>query len=454
MSDHEFTRPTSRNTRKQYLIRGGTPLRGTVRVSGSSRSAVILMAASLLCGEPVTLRNLPDTQEFRLFSAAISRLGCAVSYPDPDDRRTVLLRPDDSAAGLTGFEVEADADLPAVRLSYALLGVFLGRFGLASWSHFPFYGTLGLAPLTEHIRGFERMGAEAREADGRLFLTAKNGLKGCEISLETPSVGACINLMTAAVAAEGQTVIENAPDDDLLRELADFLNAMGADVRGAGTDRIEIFGGPLSRLHGTDFTLAPAAEEAGVYLCAAAAAGGDVTVEAIRPEQLTALTAVLEDMGVRLSTDAKNNSLRLVSRPPLLPFRAQAGPGSGIPLPLAPHLAACAAMARGVSFLSLSIGGSYAARLAEELSKLGVSASVSGEETQTLRICGAGKMTGAQVTPFVRQMVSGLTAAGLAAEGVTVVECPRGYEPVFDAFEEKLRSLGASLEVRQSAECR
>ncbi len=448
MSEHDFTQPSRR---RQYVVLGGTALKGTVRVSGLARSAFSVLSAATLCSAPVTVRNVPDTEEIRLFLDLLSGLGHTVSFPEAGDRHTVLLCPEN---GRDPVRATAGPGRILRRLpgSLCLLGSLLGRYGRAVWEGLPFSGTLGIHPLTEHLKGFEQMGAEWRLTGDVLELRAEQGLRGCTIRMKYPSPFLTANLMQAAVAAEGRTVLENVPDDPAVRDLAAFLNAAGAEIRGAGSETIEIEGVPLSRLRGTEFTLVPDAEEAGVYLCMAAATGGDVTVEGVTAEQMAPLTAVLGSMGAGVSFPTDRSALRLTAELPLRPFRAEAGPWSLIRIPLLTNLAVCAAMADGVSVLTDRQEGAFLSRASEQLSWMGADLSAAGRDSQETEIRGTGRLHGAEVSAFARVMLSGLITAGLAAWGTTTVDVPRGRLCPYDHFTEKVRSLGGHLELRETEE--
>ena len=444
--------PESRFLRQQYVIRGGKPLTGTIRVSGSARTAAAILSAATLCREPVTIRNLPVTKETDTLLNSLAQMENRLSYPDPDDHHAVRFEPRDLIRLLPATTV-AEPEMRKVRFGKCLLGACLAAHRRAAWLHL-FGANLGTAPMHEAIRCYEMLGVRADTAGGSLTMTADEGLKGCRIPLSVPGVETCAGLMLAAVTAEGETVIENAPDDPLIRELCAFLNTIGARVQGAGTDTVTIHGVTPGTLRGADFTLSPDANEAAVWLYTVAAAGGDVTLTDVDPAPLGLLTAQLRQMGVEIREDTDNRTMRVISRPPLRPFSCNVNLSSRPGMPLMAHLAACATAAAGESSITDMTGGSITSHLLEELTKMGADASCHEHDSLPCLTVRGGALHSAEISPFSRILVTGLVAAGLATEGETTLDCPKGYAPLYEGYEDKLRSLGADLEIRRSVEYR
>ena len=433
--------------KRKFMIRGGTPLRGEVTISGSRLSAFAVLAAAVLCPEPVTIRNLPDTEELRLFLGTFSSMGRKVTYPDQADPHAVCVSPGDDICYVNRAASVTDPILRNLPLSHYLLGALLGRHRLVHWmvQSFGFHDYLGMHPMDQQLHAFEQMGAIWRIEDSRLIMIAKDGLRGCRISLDHPGNLITINLILAAVTAEGKTVIENASTHPCITDMVLCLQSMGARIRGAGTGRIEILGIPLSKLHGTDHTIFPDASEAGSFLCMAAATGGNVMLRGVIPAQLENVTQALRTFGAEILVSPEPDVLQVRSTLPLQCGRIILNSRQVGPFPILPQLAVCAAVAGGVS--SITVGqDERAVRITlEALSKMGVDVA-RGKNDDALTVRGSGSLAGAELSPTVQQMIPGFVAAGLAADGVTTIHWPKMQVEIFDHFIEKLKALGGNIE--------
>ena len=397
--------------RVRYLVEGGIPLHGDVRISGSARAAIAVLSAAVMSRGPVTVRNVPDTPELRTFLAPYAKRGYSVSRPDPEDRHTVCIRPAGSIFSLGRCAAVNEPELCLVRHSACLIGAFLGAFGRVYWN-LPAPAVWGPHPLAQQLRGFQAMGAQAELREGRLFLyipppggTGYRILKGAQICLDVPDFDDTVGLMLAAVRAQGNTVIENACTDPDVADLACFLNAAGAQVLGAGTERIQIRG--VNHLHEADHTLFPDRTEAGFYLSLAAAAGGDVTVHSAAATLLSGLTEILSGLGTEVSviTEEYSDAIRVRRTGPLQ--KTSAAQAGKLPPDLLPVLQVCTDLADGTAPQS-------------------------------------GRLEAA--SPDV---LPGMLTAALAAPGNTQLDCGDYPTPVLDHMEEKLRTLGARLEVAE-----
>lgn len=270
---------------EKYIIKGGVALNGTVDISGAKNAALALLAASILADEDVTIENLPDVSDINQLIDAIAMIGATVNRVD---RHTVII----NGKTITSYVVEEE-QMRKIRASYYLLGALLGKFKKAEVA-LPGGCVIGARPIDQHLKGFRALGAEVIQDHGMLNASADN-LMGTHIFFDVVSVGATINVMLAAVKAEGRTVIENAAKEPHVVDVANMLNSMGADIRGAGTDKIRING--VEKLHGTVYSTIPDQIEAGTFMCAAAATGGEILVRNVIPRHLECITSKLIEMG-------------------------------------------------------------------------------------------------------------------------------------------------------------
>nr|PZN44766.1 MAG: UDP-N-acetylglucosamine 1-carboxyvinyltransferase [Bacillota bacterium] len=417
--------------RDRFRVTGGRRLTGTVRISGAKNAVLPILAATVLCPEEVVIRGVPAIRDVQVMLAILRRLGVRVREEAGPDGITLVLDP----SGLATAEVHEELTRE-MRSSIFLMGPLLGRVG---WVRMAYPGgcAIGPRPIDLHLRGLQELGAHLEEKSGYIEATAPR-LRGREIYLDFPSVGATENLMMAAVLAEGTTVIRGAAREPEIVDLQSFLCAMGARVRGAGLDVIRIEG--VQRLHGAEHTVAPDRIEAGSFMAAVAAAGGDVKLENVIAEHVEAPAAKLREMGVWVEEEA-DGSLRVRSRGVLQASDLKTLPYPGFPTDLQPQFMAVAAAATGTSVITETIFENRF-RVAEELRRMGAQIKVEG---RTAVVKGVPRLSGAPVTaPALREGMA-LIIAGLAADGVTEVfgadHVDRGYE----RLDEKLRGLGAEI---------
>ena len=417
----------------KFVITGGQTLRGELTVSGSKNAALPIVSAAILAEGPCTIENIPDIADVQAMLDILRKLGAVV---EELDRNTIRI----DATKVSSHEATFDL-VSKLRGSYYLMGAFLGRFGQAVVS-LPGGCKLGTRPIDQHLKGFQALGVDIEEAYGKVTAKAydESGLlHGNNIYLDVVSVGATINLMLAACKAAGQTVIENCAREPHVVDGANFLNSMGAKIRGAGTDIIKITGVP--KLHGVEmYSIIPDQIEAGTFMCAAAATRGDIMVKNVIPKHLEATTAKLEEIGCQV--EEFDDAVRVVANKRLTRTHVKTMPYPGYPTDMQPQFAVALTLAEGTSIVTESIFENRF-KYADELSRMGANIKVEGN---TAIIDGVEKLTGARVSAPDLRAGAALVIAGLAAEGFTVVDdivyIQRGYE----RFEDKLRSLGAEIE--------
>ena len=412
----------------KYIIKGGTPLTGEVEISGAKNAALGILAAAIMTDETVTIDNLPDVKDINVLIDAIEGIGATVHRVN---RHCVKIN------GSTIVSVHADNEyIKKIRASYYLLGALLGRFDKAEVT-LPGGCNIGSRPIDQHIKGFSMLGADVKIEYGMIIAEAER-LTGAHIFFDVVTVGATINVMLAASLAEGNTIIENAAKEPHIVDVANFLNAMGANIKGAGTDVIRIKG--VSRLHGTTYSIIPDQIEAGTFMFAAAATGGDVTVKNVIPKHLEATTAKLEEIGCEV--EEFDDAVRVRAGKRLHRTHVKTLPYPGYPTDMQPQIAVTLALAEGTSIVTESIFENRF-KYADERSRMGACIKVEGNSAI---IDGVKKLTGARVSAPDLRAGAALVIAGLAADGITVVDdivyIQRGYED----FEGKLKSLGAEIE--------
>lgn len=413
---------------EQYVIKGGNPLVGEVEISGAKNAALAILAAAIMTDETVTIDNLPDVRDINALLQAMTDIGAKI---DRIDAHTVKI----NGSFVKDIPVDYDS-MKKIRASYYLLGSLLGKYKRAEVT-LPGGCNIGSRPMDLHIKGFRALGAQVEIRNGAVAARAER-LIGGHIYLDKVSVGATINIMMAATLAEGKTTIENAAKEPHVVDVANFLNSMGANIKGAGTDVIRIRG--VEKLHKTEYSIIPDQIEAGTFMFAAAATRGDVLVKNVIPKHLEATTAKLEEIGceVREFDDA----VRVIASKDLRRTHVKTLPYPGYPTDMQPQIAATLAMAKGTSIVTESIFENRF-KYVDELSRMGANIKVQGN---TAIIDGVGCLTGARVSASDLRAGAALVIAGLAAEGITIVDdivyIQRGYED----FEVKLRNLGAEIE--------
>ncbi len=413
---------------EQYVIRGGNPLVGEVDIGGAKNAALAILAASVMTDETVRIDNLPDVRDINVLIQAMEEIGVSVQRTD---RHTVII----NAAGIQDLLVDNEY-IKKIRASYYLLGALLGKYKRAEVA-LPGGCNIGSRPIDQHIKGFRALGANVRIAHGRVIAEAEK-LTGRHIYMDVVTVGATINVMMAAALAEGRTIIENAAKEPHVVDLANFLNSMGANIKGAGTDVIRIRG--VEKLHKTEYSVIPDQIEAGTFMFAAAATKGDVTVRNVIPKHLESITAKLIELGceVRESDD----EVRVVASGPLTHTHVKTLAYPGFPTDMQPQITTTLALSDGTSIVTESIFENRF-KYVDELAKMGANIKVEGN---TAIIDGVTKYTGARISAPDLRAGAALVIAGLAAEGITVVDDIYYVERGYEDFDVKLRGLGAMIE--------
>ena len=413
---------------EQYIIKGGNPLVGEVEIGGAKNAALAILAAAIMTDETVTIDNLPDVNDINVLLEAISGIGAEV---DRIDRHTVRI----NGSNIENFDIEYDY-IKKIRASYYLLGALLGKYKRAEVA-LPGGCNIGSRPLAQHLKGFRALGAYVDIEHGKIIAEAER-LIGKHIYFDVVSVGATINVMMAASMAEGLTILENVAKEPHVVDVANFLNSMGANIRGAGTDVIKIRG--VSRLHKTDYSIIPDQIEAGTFMFAAAATRGDVTVMNVIPKHLEATIAKLVEIGCEV--EEFDDAVRVVSKGDLHNTQVKTLPYPGFPTDMQPQIGVTLALCKGTSTITESIFENRFKYLSE-LARMGANVKVEGNAAT---IEGVDKFSGARVSAPDLRAGAALVIAGMAADGITIVDdivyIQRGYE----RFEEKLRSLGAVIE--------
>lgn len=418
---------------EHYFIKGGNPLVGEVEIGGAKNSALGILAAAIMCDETVTIRNLPDVNDINVFLKAIQSIGAEVYYPDPKDRHTVTIN------GRNIHTLRVDNDyIRKIRASYYLVGALLGKYKEAGVA-LPGGCDIGTRPIDQHLKGFRALGAEVRIGNG--MITAKaSELKGRSIYLDVVSVGATINMMLAASMAKGKTTIENAAREPHVVDVALFLNQMGANIKGAGTDTISIVG--VERFRAADHDIIPDQIEAGTFMCAAVATRGDVTIKNVIPKHLESISAKLKEMGAQIEESETHDAVRVVATGRLNPVNIKTMPYPGFPTDMQSQIAVCLSLADGTSLVTEKIFENRF-KYTDELTKMGANIKVEGT---TAFITGVPGYTGAVVSAPDLRAGAALVIAGLAAEGVTCVEKIQYIQRGYEDFEQKIRSLGGIIE--------
>ena len=409
---------------EQYIIKGGNPLVGEVEIGGAKNAALAILAAAIMTDETVTIDNLPDVNDINVLLEAISGIGAEV---DRIDRHTVRI----NGSNIENFDIEYDY-IKKIRASYYLLGALLGKYKRAEVA-LPGGCNIGSRPIDQHLKGFRALGAYVDIEHGKIIAEAER-LIGKHIYFDVVSVGATINVMMAASMAEGLTILENVAKEPHVVDVANFLNSMGANIRGAGTDVIKIRG------HKTDYSIIPDQIEAGTFMFAAAATRGDVTVMNVIPKHLEATIAKLVEIGCEV--EEFDDAVRVVSKGDLHNTQVKTLPYPGFPTDMQPQIGVTLALCKGTSTITESIFENRFKYLSE-LARMGANVKVEGNAAT---IEGVDKFSGARVSAPDLRAGAALVIAGMAADGITIVDdivyIQRGYE----RFEEKLRSLGAVIE--------
>ena len=417
-----------------FVMKGGNPLRGEVVISGAKNAALGIVAGALLTDEEVIIENLPDVRDINVMLEALRAIGAKVHRIES---HVVSIQADQ----LSLKSVDDDA-IRRIRASYYFIGALLGKYHQAKVA-LPGGCAIGERPIDQHIKGFTALGAEVEISDG-YFVAKAEELVGQHIYLDVVSVGATINLMLAAVLADGQTIIENVAKEPHIVDVANFLNSMGANIRGAGTDTIRIRG--VERLHGTTYGVIPDQIEAGTFMCAAAVTRGNILIKNIIPKHMESIAAKLRDMGNTVYEG--DEEIQVIGGEKQRGTKIKTLPYPGFPTDMQPQIAVTLALAEGKSTVTESIFENRFLYV-EELKKMGADITV---EDRVATILGQEKLQGATLHALDLRAGAALVLAGLAAEGITVLEdigfIRRGYE----FFEKKLMNLGAKIILAKTEE--
>ena len=412
------------------MIRGGRELYGEITVSGAKNAAVAIIPAALLVDGVCRIENIPQISDVTLFFSILEELGAKVR---------VLNR--------HAIEIDCHAihstrpsyDLARrIRASYYLLGALLGRFGQATVA-MPGGCNFGVRPIDQHIKGFTTMGAEVSVEGGFIHTAARNGrLVGAPVYLDVVSVGATMNIMMAAALAQGTTTIENAAKEPHIVDLANFLNSMGADIKGAGTDSIKIRG--VERLTGGTYCIIPDQIEAGTYMAAVAATGGQLLLKNVIPKHMECISAKLMEMGVSVTED--DDALLVRRSGPLLKTNVKTLPYPGFPTDMQPQITAVLALAQGTSLVTEGVYGANRFKYVDELKRLGAHIQVDGKVAV---VEGVTQLVGAPIQACDLRAGAALVIAGLAAQGTTELSHIQYIERGYEDLAGKLRAVGADI---------
>ena len=416
---------------EKYVINGGNKLQGEVEISGAKNAAVAIIPAALLVGGVCCIENMPQISDTDMLLTILKELGAKVKVLN---RSTVEIDCTDVHNGDAPYDL-----MRKIRASYYLIGAMLGRFGSAKTT-MPGGCNFGVRPIDQHIKGMTALGADVEVKNGFVYAETRDGkLHGTRVYLDKVSVGATMNIIIAAVLAQGRTIIENAAREPHIVDLANFLNSMGADVRGAGTDTIKING--VEKLHGGTYAIIPDQIEAGTYMVAAAATGGEVLIKNVIPRHLECISAKLRETGTIVQE--YGDSVYIKGASTLRRTDVKTLPYPGFPTDMQPPMCILLSLAEGTSVMT---EGVYDDRFKyiNELCKMGATVNVSG---RVAVIEGGKPLTGAAVHACDLRAGAAMVTAGLCASGTTVVEDIHFIERGYENFVGKLRALGADISI-------
>ena len=413
----------------QYIIKGGTPLNGEVTIGGAKNAALGILAAAIMADETVVIDNLPNVRDINVLLTAIESIGATVKRIGPH----VV-----SINGSTINDMTIDYDsIRKIRASYYLLGALLGKYKKAQVA-LPGGCEIGSRPIDLHLKGFRALGATVSIEHG-MINTSADELVGNHIFLDTVSVGATINIMLAACMAEGKTVIENAAKEPHIVDVANFLNSMGANIKGAGTDKIRMTG--VTSLHASEYSIIPDQIEAGTFMVAAAATRGDVLIKNVIPKHLEAISVKLMEIGA--TVEEFDDAIRVTSDHRLGHTQIKTLPYPGFPTDMQPQIATLLALSDGTSIVTESIVENRF-KYVDELSRMGASIKVEGGNVAIIE--GVEGFTGAAISAPDLRAGAALVVAALVAEGYSTVDCIHYIERGYECFEDKLAALGGYIE--------
>ena len=413
---------------EQYAIKGGNPLVGEVEIGGAKNAALAILAAAIMTDETVFIENMPDVSDTNVLLQAMQSVGAIVNRVD---RHSVKI----NGGMITDVTMKEDY-ISKIRASYYFLGALLGKYKHAEVA-LPGGCVIGSRPIDLHLKGFRALGADVKIEHGMVIAHADK-LVGAHIYLDTVSVGATINIMFAAALADGKTVIENAAKEPHVVDVANFLNSMGANIKGAGTDVIRITG--VQKLHGSEYSIIPDQIEAGTFMFAAAITKGDITVKNVIPKHLESTTAKLTEMGCQV--EESDEAVRVVASRRLDSTQVKTLPYPGFPTDMQPQIGVALALAQGTSIITESIFDNRF-KYVDELAKMGSNIKVEGN---TAVITGVEKFTSANLTAPDLRAGAALVLAALATEGFSTVEDIKYIERGYEDFPQKLKNLGAQIE--------
>ncbi|MCR5526507.1 MAG: UDP-N-acetylglucosamine 1-carboxyvinyltransferase [Lachnospiraceae bacterium] len=412
----------------RYMVRGGNPLKGEVVIGGAKNAALAILAAALMSDETVTIENLPDVRDTNVMLDAMSEIGVVIERVS---RHKVKI----NGANVRNVNIEYEL-IKKIRASYYLIGALLGKYKEAE---VPLPGgcNIGSRPIDQHLKGFRAIGAEANVERGQISAHADR-LVGAHIYMDVVTVGATINVMMAACMAEGKTTIENAAKEPHVVDVANFLNSMGADIKGAGTDIIRIHG--VEKLHGTTYSIIPDQIEAGTFMFAAAVTNGDITVKNVIPKHLESISAKLIEMGC--TVEEFDDTVRVKGTDHLKPTNIKTLPYPGFPTDMQPQAGVALALSEGTSLVTESIFENRF-KYVDEIVRMGADVKVEGN---TAIITGVKGYTGARVSSPDLRAGAALVMAALAADGVSIIDDIHFIERGYEDFEVKIRKLGGIIE--------
>lgn len=414
---------------EKFLIEGGNRLSGSVTISGAKNAAVAILPAAIMCDEGICkIDNLPQIEDIQCLERILKDIGAGI---EKENNSCISI----NSSSINSYVADGD-DVKKMRASYYLIGALLGKYKKAE-IYFPGGCSIGVRPIDQHIKGFEALGAKVNIEHGLIKVNAENGLKGANIYLDVVSVGATINIMLAACRAQGVTIIENAAKEPHVVDVANFLNAMGANIKGAGTDVIKITG--VDYLKGCEYSVVPDQIEAGTYMIAAAATRGDVTLYNVIPKHLESITAKLIEMGVDI--EEGEETIRVSCNKRTKGVNIKTLPYPGFPTDLQQPLSVLLSISEGRSIITENI---WEARFkhVDELKRMGANIKVEGK---IALIDGVEKLTGAEVVATDLRAGAAMIIAGLVAEGTTIVSSIRHIDRGYENIESKLTGINANI---------
>lgn len=413
---------------EQYIIKGGNPLVGEVEIGGAKNAALGILAAAIMTDETVLIENMPDVNDTNVMLEAIAGIGATVQRVD---RHTVKI----NGSTIRDLNIEYEF-IKKIRASYYLLGALLGKYKRAEVA-LPGGCNIGSRPIDQHLKGFRALGADVDIERGKIVAEAEH-LRGTHLYFDVVTVGATINVMMAAAMADGLTIMENVAKEPHVVDVANFLNSMGANIRGAGTDVIRIRG--VKSLHKTEYSIIPDQIEAGTFMFAAAVTQGDVTVKNVIPKHLDATISKLIDIGCEIQES--DDAVRVVANKRLHCTHVKTLPYPGYPTDMQPQIGVALALAKGTSTITESIFENRFKYL-DELARMGANIKIEGNSAT---IEGVKKFSGARISALDLRAGAALCIAGLATDGITIIDDIKYIQRGYERFEEKLQSIGGIIE--------